>query len=246
MKSLNLVLIVLLGVVSVAVAGTERYTGKEVKQVQPAPCPEWYGDKEWNVSIWGAYAFTGTESNRTKREIADDDQIFGTYDRFLGGDHAWGGGIDIKYFFHRYFGVGIEGFALAGRGTRLLTDEGPQATALEEGYVQDDHTVGAVLGTFTFRYPIHCSRFSPYLWAGAGGIFGGRNDQLSSTFDPQEEGPITVSDNKDESKFIGQFGGGLEVRVTPHIGIIGDFSWNVLDGPHNNFGMARTGLTFAF
>ena len=40
--------------------------------------------------------------------------------------------------------------------------------------------------------------------------------------------------------------GGLEVRVTPHIGIIGDFSWNVLDGPHNNFGMARTGLTFAF
>jgi hypothetical protein len=45
---------------------------------------------------------------------------------------------------------------------------------------------------------------------------------------------------------IGQFGGGIEVRLTPHIGWISDFSWNVVDGRDNNFGMVRTGVNFAF
>jgi hypothetical protein len=44
----------------------------------------------------------------------------------------------------------------------------------------------------------------------------------------------------------GQFGGGIEIRLTPHIGFMNDFSWNVVDGPDNNFGMVRSGLTFAF
>jgi hypothetical protein len=48
------------------------------------------------------------------------------------------------------------------------------------------------------------------------------------------------------TKAIGQFGGGLEIRVTPHIGLINDFSWNVIDGRNNNFGMARSGINFAF
>ena len=245
MNSLNLFLIGLLGVVSVTVAGTERYTGKEVKQVQTAPCPEWYGDKEWNVSIWGTYALTGTESARSEREVADDEAIFGSYDRFLGGDHAWGGGIDVKYFFRRYFGIGFEGFALAGRGTHLFTDDFGPSIADEEHYGQEHHTVGGALATFTVRYPIHCSRFSPYVWGGVGGVFGGHNDKPETVrFDG--EGRFGFTTAEDENRVVGQFGGGLEVRVTPHIGVIGDFSWNVLDGPHNNFGMARTGLTFAF
>ena len=49
-----------------------------------------------------------------------------------------------------------------------------------------------------------------------------------------------------ESRAIGQFGGGVEFRMTPHIGWITDFSWNVVDGPENNFGMVRSGLNFAF
>src|SRR3954447_14586182 len=36
-------------------------SGKEMKQVAPPPCPEWYGDREWNVNLWGTYAFTNTE-----------------------------------------------------------------------------------------------------------------------------------------------------------------------------------------
>ncbi len=49
-----------------------------------------------------------------------------------------------------------------------------------------------------------------------------------------------------ETRAIGQLGGGIEVRITPHIGWINDFSWNVRDGPDNNFGMVRSGLNFAF
>ncbi len=40
--------------------------------------------------------------------------------------------------------------------------------------------------------------------------------------------------------------GVLEYRFTPHIGWISDFSWNVVDGTKNNFGVARTGVNFAF
>ena len=112
MKKLVLSLFGVGALASVAFAGTE-YSGKEMKQVAPAPapCPEWYADNEWNVSLWGAYAFTGTDNNRG----SIDDVFFkagGDYDRFLGGDHAWGGGLDAKYFFRRYFGVGVEGFGL--------------------------------------------------------------------------------------------------------------------------------------
>ena len=249
MKPVTLTFAVFCALTALCFGGT-GYSGKEMKEaVVPAPCPEWYGDHEWDISVWGTYAFTGTESDRTKIEIADDLGIFGEYDRFLGGDHAWGGGLDAKYFFCRYFGVGVEGFALAGRGSRARFDEGPNAPVSEEVYEDNDHTVGAALGTLTLRYPFHCTRFAPYVWAGAGGIFGGRNDRTFHDVAPGGEGGAFVfsnSENEEESRFMGQFGGGLEFRVTRHIGITGDFSWNVVDGPHNNFGMVRSGVTFGF
>ena len=76
---------------------TESYSGKEMKQVAPPPCPQWYADNEFNVGLWGTYIFTGNNWQN---------------DRYLESDHAFGGGIDLKYFFHRYFGVGIEGWAV--------------------------------------------------------------------------------------------------------------------------------------
>jgi hypothetical protein len=60
------------------------------------------------------------------------------------------------------------------------------------------------------------------------------------------DGIIRTEQTDSETRAIGQFGGGIEVRITPHIGWINDFSWNVVDGPDNNFGMVRSGLNFAF
>ena len=60
---------------------------------------------------------------------------------------------------------------------------------------------------------------------------------------------LTVKDifhSGSETRAIGQVGGGMEIRLTPHIGWVSDFGWNFVDGPKNNFGMARTGVNFAF
>jgi hypothetical protein len=228
MKRILIVTCVLGVAASFAFGGTETYTGKNVKQTvqQQAPCPEWYRDQEWNVSLWGTYAFTGEEWFN---------------DRYLEVDHAWGGGIDAKYFFGRYFGIGVEGYGLAVSDRSGFVFAG---TNLEASDLSDRGAVGAALGTFTLRYPIPCTRFAPYLFGGGGGIFGGGGRTLV-LFD-NNGNVIDTQRNNSESKIMGQVGGGFEVRFTPHMGWMSDFSWNVVDGPNNNFGMARTGITFAF
>jgi hypothetical protein len=236
MKKILLVLLGSAGIASVAFAGTETYSGKEMKQVAaPPPCPEWYADQEFNVSLWGTYVFTGTEWRN---------------DRYIEADHAWGGGIDAKYFFHRYFGVGIEGWAVDAGQARQFDfadfDNGVSVSKFQTGQHQ---AIGAVLGTLTLRYPIPCTRFAPYIFGGGGGIFGGGQRPINQRFfEAGEGGDIiqTVGHNGSESRGIGQVGGGMEVRFTPHIGWISDFSWNFVDGPNNNFGMVRTGVNFAF
>ncbi len=223
MKRLVLGLFGIAAIASVAFAGTETYSGKEIKQVAPPPCPEWYADQEFNVGLWGTYVFTANDWPQ---------------DRYLDADHAWGGGIDLKYFFHRYFGVGIEGWAVDARRAFVRDNDGDPITFPNIGH--NSRAVGAVLGTLTLRYPIPCTRFAPYVFGGGGGIFGGGE---RTSFD---ESNGDFPNDSSETRAIGQFGGGIEVRFTPHIGWISDFSWNVVDGPNNNFGMVRTGINFAF
>jgi FecR-like protein len=208
----------------------------------PPPGPQWYADNEWNGSLWGTYASTGNKEALTPGRF-----LAGKNDTYLEADHAWGGGIDAKYFFSRYFGLGVEGYVLDVRQSypnvfipfpQLGFNQAFAATA------HDRRAVGSVLATFTLRYPIGCSRFAPYVFAGGGVIFGGgQRITPSSTVLPN--GSVSLrSDSSAEA--VRQFGGGIEVRLTPHIGIINDFSWNLVDGPHNDFGMARTGINFAF
>jgi hypothetical protein len=61
MKKLMLGLLGIASIASVAFAGTETYYGKEMRQVAPPPCPEWYADREFNVGIWGTYVFTAND-----------------------------------------------------------------------------------------------------------------------------------------------------------------------------------------
>lgn len=243
MKKLTACSLGLLALASVALAGTE-FSGKEMKQtaVQPQEC--WYGDREFNVSLWGAYALSGTENQRAGITDANDFGIYGSYDRYLSADHAWGGGIDAKYFFMKYLGVGVEGFALDGRTLHGHFDHG-SAAVVDPYYSVDHHVTPGVLGTFTVRFPIGCSRFAPYAWAGGGGIFNGHNDRAVGR-DAVVPFLADRFQKDDDARAMGQFGGGLEVRLTRHIGLLGDFSWNVVDGGKNNFGLVRSGLNFAF
>lgn len=234
---------------SLTYAGPAPISANEMREVVPPACPEWYAHNEWNVSLWGAYAFSGTNGTNA---LIDPFNLPGpvstadisvSSDRYLETNDAWGGGIDLKYFWHRYFGFGVEGFILdANRTTRdVEINRGPG-----NGFTtrQESRPTGAVLGTFTLRYPIHCSRFAPYVFAGGGAIFGGGEQDILTINFSQEFIETRKSDT--ETKAICQFGAGFEVCLTPHIGWTNGFSWNVIDGAKNNFGMVRSGVTFAF
>lgn len=246
MKKYNPILAMALAAfASGAIAGPTEYSGKEMKQTAVPPSECWYADNEWNVSLWGTYAFTGTGEAR----VGAGDFFFGDYlgDRYIETDHAWGGGGDVKYFWHKYFGFGVEGFALDAKRTQFSFDGigAPNGSFFSKS--DDSRAIGAVLGTFTLRYPIGCSRFAPYAWVGGGGIFGGgQRDNIVRGFDPQGIPTFTTNHTDGEGKGILQFGGGMEVRITRHIGWINDFGWNVVDGSNNNFGMVRSGINFAF
>ena len=238
-----------------AYAPRGKDSGKEMKQVAYVPlCPEWYGDREWNVNLWGTYAFTNTEfaPNPSLIDIvqstSEGGPVLGTYDRYIGGDHAWGGGGDIKYFFCRYAGIGVEGFALDANKPGFNIFEDQSVPILIKQRINHSHTIGAVLGTLTLRYPIPCTRLAPYAWAGAGAIFGGgERDQLHTQGPPDAFAVNAQTDHfGSETKFLAQFGAGLEVRFARHVGWTNDLSFGVIDGPRNNFGMVRSGLNFAF
>src|SRR6059036_3055287 len=228
--------------------------GKEMKQVAPAPCPEWYGDREWNVNLWGTYAFTNTEYNPNLwltdvvQSTSEGHPVLGTYDHYLGGDHAWGGGGDIKYFFHRYFGVGVEGFVLDTHKTGFDIFEDPSVPIFTREETRHERAIGAVLGTFTLRYPIPCTRFAPYAFAGVGAIFGGGERDVLHTQGPPDAFAVHAETEHfgSETKLLGQFGAGLEFRIARHFAWTNDLSFGVIDGPKNNFGMFRSGLNFAF
>ena len=111
---------------------------KEVA-AESTPCPEWYGDTEWNVSLWGTYAFAGNDGHAEIGNSFNFNRQFATFnlseffssDRYLETDHAWGGGIDFKYFFYRYFGVGVEGYLLDAKRNTLDIDKHPADTRVE-------------------------------------------------------------------------------------------------------------------
>ena len=257
--SLRSVLLILWVTSAMAYAGPQPAAGKDMKEVaaEATPCPEWYGDREWNVSLWGTYAWAGTDGHEEIGNSFNFNRPFATFnlsqflssDRYLETDHAWGGGVDVKYFFHRYIGIGVEGFLLdAQRNT--LDIEVPQPLVMSVTRGEDSRIVGSALGTLTIRYPIKCSRLSPYVWAGGGAIFNGGEQDILIVDTVCGGGPcggLARTDHQgSQTEPIGQFGGGIEFRFNRHLGWHNDFSWNVVDGPNNNFGMVRSGLTFSF
>ena len=269
MKKLTLTFCALFALVVVAPAlyadGPEP-SSKEKEVMQPAPpvC-DFYRAHEWDLSIWGAYAFaadTGQrhfDTSRTEGDSGSDlviDPFFPDTDvtnttinltpgapfftqtdpanfnpnervnlgrvsnnQLFARDDTWGGGADVKYFFSRYFGVGVEGIGLAAK----------------------TNFAGGGLLTLTGRYPF--GRFAPYVTGGIGFIDGGstlyeffnekqtflagvvKNEREFLTVDP-------VSNN--HVRALGQIGAGLEFRVTCHIGLMADFTWNFVFGQEDH------------
>jgi Outer membrane protein beta-barrel domain len=261
MKKLTLTFCALFALVVVAPAlyadGPEP-SGKEKEVMQPAPpvC-DFYRAHEWDLSIWGAYAFasdTGQNDVANRDPFSPDNDPFTSdvstgfsgeqqidnpnervnigqvsKNQLFGRDDTFGGGVDVKYFFSRYFGVGLEGLGLAAK----------------------TNFAGGGLVTLTGRFPF--GRFAPYVTGGIGFIDGGSTlykfyhedhvyglppgtplvDAGSYTIHEKEYWTVDPVSNH-HVRALGQIGAGLEFRVTCHIGLMADITWNFVFGQEDH------------
>ena len=258
MKKLTLTFCALFALVVAAPAlyadGPEP-SSKEKEVMQPAPpvC-DFYRAHEWDLSIWGAYAFA---ADTGQFNVPNDDPffpdedvtntsvlaIFGTTisssttepanfnpnervnigqvskNQLFARDDAWGGGADVKYFWSRYFGVGLEGVGLAAK----------------------TNFAGGGLVTLTGRYPF--GRFAPYVTGGIGFIDGGATLYKFFNEKPVIANGVVTNEhefwtvdpvNNNHVRALGQIGAGLEFRVTCHIGLMADFTWNFVFGQEDH------------
>lgn len=163
---------------------------------------------------YGTY-FYGEQKFQNPSERVNIGQV--SHNELFGRDDTWGGGFDVKYFWSKYFGVGVEGLGLAAK----------------------TNFAGGGLLTFTGRYPF--GRFAPYITGGLGFIDGGATMYEffhEKNFDTNADGFV---DNEKEYlttdpvynnhiRGLGQIGVGLEFRATCHIGLMADFTWNFVFG----------------
>ena len=262
MKKLTLTFCALFALLVVAPAlyaddGPEKYSGKEKEVMQPAPpvC-DIYRAHEWDLDIWGAFMFSAnTGHNHFDKSRDSEGELnadpfspdvdpftfdYGTgvttfpvqnqnprerinlgpysHDALMGRDNTFGGGVDVKYFWSRYFGAGLEGIGLAAK----------------------TNFAGGGLVTLTARYPF--GRFAPYITGGIGFIDGGA--QIYTFFNEKDIVPGVESSEREYLTYdpvynhhlraLGQIGAGLEFRVTCHIGLMADFTWNFVFGQEDH------------
>jgi hypothetical protein len=162
-----------------------------------------FRDREWQVDLFGAYTFTQTDQER------------------LIGDHAWGGGIGVNYFFQRNIGLGVEGTLLDPRG--------------------DKDVIGQAALNVFIRFPIDASCIAPYFYVGGGAVFNAEGID-------REDLPGGDDDDGNDSDALleGHAGLGIEYRFRPNVGIFVDGRFTVVDQTENNFATVRTGVRIAF
>jgi hypothetical protein len=248
--------------------GPERTSGKEKEVMQPAPpvC-DFYRAHEWDLGIWGAYAFGGTTGQfdvpnedpfhstingvpipgddvdpfvlEITKPISKDNPVEPTLfnpnerinigqvsqNELFGRDDVFGGGVDVKYFWSQYLGAGLEGLGLAAK----------------------NNFAGGGLATITARYPL--GRFAPYATGGIGFIDGGstefkffnelhtlrvKNGVGAPLANGEREFWTVDPVSNNHVRALGQIGAGMEYRVSCHIGLMADFTWNFVFGQEDH------------
>lgn len=139
------------------------------------------------------------------------------------GNHAWGGGVDGQYFPLQFLGFAIEGDFF--------------------NEIPGDNFGQTVTANAILRYPLDNNfpglHLAPYAFGGVGGIFN-NSDRFSSQFAPFRHR------HSSSDEVLGDVGGGLEYRFTPHIGLFSDVRYNVVNESKNNFLLTRFGIRYAF
>jgi hypothetical protein len=99
---------------------------------------------------------------------------------------------------------------------------------LEGEWLNTRRTLFGSALNFYLRAPLNQhSRWAPYLFTGIGGLYGGGGNAFLE----------------------GHIGGGLEYRITPNVGLLGDGRYEWVDATRNSvpqFGAMRLGVNFVF
>jgi hypothetical protein len=144
------------------------------------------------------------------------------------GNHAWGGGIDGQYFPLQYLGFAVEGDFF--------------------NEIPHDRFGQTVTGNVILRLPLDnyfpTVHLAPYVFGGVGGIF--NEDNSNNSFTHVTPFGFGRHGRGSDDDVLGDAGGGLEYRFTPHIGLFTDVRYNWVDGPRNDYMLTRFGLRYAF
>jgi hypothetical protein len=145
MKKLTITLLASIALAASSFAGHEVVSSgkdfKQPKEVAPITC---FGDTELQLDVFGAYV------------VGEGPNHAGPV-----GDHGWGGGIGVNYFFSRYIGVGAEGYWIAADHNKAASNDGGETTF---------HNIG---GSLIFRLPIDELCLAPYAFIGGGAVLDG-------------------------------------------------------------------------
>ena len=138
-----------------------------------------------------------------------------------------GGGVGANYFFQRYFGVGLEGNWWDGARPGITQDQYDNFLAKGKAVPKNfgRKLCSQVTANLILRYPMEFTSFgvAPYIFGGGGALFSNQSCGFSDA------------------------GAGVEVRLTPQVGIFSDWRWNfVTGGNRNDETTTRAGLRFVF
>jgi len=195
---------------------TTVVSSKDFKQPVATP---FFQDTE--IAIDAFYSYNNAQRQDPKWCEADIHIIQPQY--FNDGN---GGGLGANFFFARYFGVGVEGNWWNGARPGISQETHDRLLAsgrdIPKSFSKD--VASQVTANLILRYPMEFTSFglAPNIFGGGGGIF------------------------SDSSCGFPDVGAGVEVRVTPHVGIFTDWRWNFTAGGKNDVNTTRAGVRFVF
>ena len=244
----KIIVLTVLAIASQAVAvfaGEPMVSSKEVvAPPPPPPPPEFFRPNEFDIGAFGTYA-TGVGSGENAGKL-----------------HAWGGGMDFTYWFPwKYAGVRFQGAGVSIRG-----GGGSRTVTVFPGFTEPvtvtggggSVAAGILTGDFLLRLPLDdfwpSVHLAPYIFGGFGGVFTGAGGNTINTSSSEvNERFNNASSNVSNNRFLGNTGGGLEYRFTPHIAVFGEAGYNFVGGGNHNFNSSlknfiqtNFGLRFAF